>query len=126
MKHFCPYLLKSQTKIIVPYPAIRNFFVQKELGEVRAHWMTTFQEYDLEIKPAKIVWGQGLCQMATEAVAEEGWEDETTMYEPESIQFTDISKSWYTDLKHYLSTGNVPEYFDARKQMTLWLKSAKY
>ena len=37
MKHFWPYLLKSQTKIIVPYRAARNLFVQKELGEIRAH-----------------------------------------------------------------------------------------
>ena len=69
--------------------------------------MTTLQEYDLEIKLAKIVRRQGLSEMVVEAVAEEGWEDETTMFEPESIQFTDISESWYIDLKHYLSTGNV-------------------
>ena len=34
VKHFQPYLLKSQTKIIVPYPTMRNLFVQKELSEV--------------------------------------------------------------------------------------------
>ena len=77
--------------------------------------MTTLQEYDLEIKPTKIIWGQVLCQMAVEAVSEEGWEDEITVYEPESIQFTDISESWYTDLKHYLSIGNVLEDLDAPK-----------
>ena len=77
--------------------------------------MTTLEEYDLEIKLAKIVWGQVLCQMVAETVVEEGWEDETTMYESESIQFTDISESWYTDLKHYLSTGNAREDLDARK-----------
>ena len=76
--------------------------------------MTTLQEYDLEIKHAKIIWGQGLCQMATEVVSEEVWEDETVV-EPESIQFNDISKSGYTDMKHYLSTGYMPEYFDIRK-----------
>ena len=81
--------------------------------------MTTLQEYDLEIKPTKIVQGQGLCQMAAEAVSEEGWEVETTMYEPKSIQFNDISESWYTDLKHYLSTRNVPEDVDAHKRRAL-------
>ena len=64
--------------------------------------------------------------MAAEAVAEEGWEDETTMYEYESIQVTDISKSWYADLKHYLSTKNMPEDLDAYKRRALRLKSAKY
>ena len=49
VKHFCPYLLKSKTKIIVPYSSVRNLLVQKDLGEKRAPWMTTLQEYDLEI-----------------------------------------------------------------------------
>lgn len=83
MKHFRPYLLKSQTKVIVLYPVVRNLFIQKELGEVCAHWMTTLQDYDLEIKPSKIVRGQSLCQMAAEVVADEGWDIETTMYEPD-------------------------------------------
>ena len=126
VKHFHPYLLKSQMKVIVPYPAVRNLFVQKELGEIRAHWMTTLREYDLEIKPAKIVRGQGLCQMAAEAVVEEGWENKITMYEIESFQVNDIFESWYADLKHYLSTGCVPEALDARKWRELRLKSARY
>jgi hypothetical protein len=33
VKHFRSYLLKSRTKVIVPYPAVRNLLVQKELGE---------------------------------------------------------------------------------------------
>ena len=65
VKHYRPYLLKSRTKVIVLYVAIRNVLVQKELGEKRAHWMTTLEEYDLEIKPAKIVKGQVLCQLIT-------------------------------------------------------------
>jgi len=50
--HFRSYLLKSRTKIIVPYPAVRNLLVQKELGEKRANWVTSLQEYDIEITPA--------------------------------------------------------------------------
>ena len=55
VKHFRPYLLKSKTKVIVPFSAIRNSLVQKELGEKRAHWMATLQEYDLEIKPSHVI-----------------------------------------------------------------------
>ena len=65
VKHYRPYLLKLSTKVIVPYTTIRNVLIQKELGEKRAHWMTALQEYDLEIKPAKIVRGQGLCQLTS-------------------------------------------------------------
>ena len=57
VKHFRPYLLKSKTKVIVPYTMVRKMLIQKELGEKRAHWMTALQEYDLEIKPTKMVKG---------------------------------------------------------------------
>ena len=66
VKHFRPYLLKSRTKVIVPYPSVRNLLVHKYLGEKGAPLMTTLQEYDLEIKPSTVVKGQGLCKLAAE------------------------------------------------------------
>jgi hypothetical protein len=33
VKHFRPYLLKSKTKVVVPYSVVRNLLVQKDLGE---------------------------------------------------------------------------------------------
>jgi hypothetical protein len=60
VNHFRSYLFKSRMKIIVPYPDVRNLLVQKELGEKRANWVTSLQEYDIEITPAQIVRGQGL------------------------------------------------------------------
>lgn len=89
VEHFHPYLLKSQTKLIVPYPTVRNIFVQKELGEVCTHWMNTLQEYHLEIKLAKVVQCQGLCQMVMEVVVNYGWENEVTMYEVELVKVVD-------------------------------------
>ena len=59
IKYFRPFLLKTHTKIIVPFPAVRNLLVQKDVGEKRANWVTALQEYDIEIKPANIVRGQG-------------------------------------------------------------------
>eukprot|EP00253_Pinus_taeda_P005008 PITA_05008 len=63
VKHYRPFLLKAHTKVIVPFSAIRQLLIQRELGEKRANWVTTLQEYDLEIKPAKIVRGQGFCRL---------------------------------------------------------------
>ena len=57
VKHFRPYLLKSRTKVIVHFPAVRNFMVKKLLGEKRAPWMIALQEYDLEIKPSTVIKG---------------------------------------------------------------------
>ena len=66
VKQFRPYIFKNHTKVIVPHPAIRSPFVQKELGERRGNQVNTLQEYDLEFKPASIVKGQGLCKLMTE------------------------------------------------------------
>ena len=57
VKHFCPYLLRSHTKIIIPHSAVKALLIQKEPGDQQGNWLTTLQEYDLEIKPTKLVMG---------------------------------------------------------------------
>ena len=56
--------------------------------------------------------------MVVEAVgkddSEEGkWENEVVMYEMEFVKVTNISKSWYSNLKHYLSTRSAQLGLDA-------------
>ena len=76
VKQFRPYILKNRTKVIVPHPAVRSLFIQKELGERRGNWVTTLQEYDLEFKLASIVKGKGLCKLMVEGKnnEENDWE----------------------------------------------------
>ena len=38
VKHFTPFLIKTHTKIIVPFSAVRQLLMQRELGEKRANW----------------------------------------------------------------------------------------
>lgn len=64
VKHFRPYPLKTHIKNVVPHPPIRNHFVHKYLKEKQENWITTLQENYLEIKPSKIVHGQGLCKLS--------------------------------------------------------------
>ena len=68
VKNFHPYLLRSHTKIFVPHSAVKALLIQKEPGDQRGKWLTTLQEYDLEIKPSKLVKGQVLCKLAVEAL----------------------------------------------------------
>ena len=63
IKNFRPFLLKAHKKIIVPFSAVRQFLIQKEVGEKRANWVTALQEYDINIIPAKIVRGQGFFKL---------------------------------------------------------------
>ena len=52
--------LKYITKIVVPYPVVRNLLVQKDLGDKIEPWVPSLQEYDLEIKPSSVVRGKGI------------------------------------------------------------------
>ena len=90
--------------MIVPYPAVRSLFVQKELGERRRNWVTALQEYDLKFKPASIVKGQGLYKLMTESGNnnEHAWEDEAELHLMDVCPLFTAPDSWYRDLVHYL------------------------
>ena len=130
VKHFHPYLLKSRTKVIVPFPSVRNLLVQKDLGEKRAPWMTALQEYDLEIKPSMVVKGQGLCKLATEAAHLPSNNSETVIDEVllnrEIYFYPPPQDSRYTDLRTLLETRTTPDYLEPRNRRALRLKSAPY
>jgi len=76
LKHSGTFLLKTHTKILVPYPAVRQLLIQREVGKKRANWVTALQEYDVEIQPAKIVRGQGFFGMLTRAFQLSAEEDQ--------------------------------------------------
>jgi hypothetical protein len=129
-KNFRSYLLKSRMKIIVPYPAVRNLLVQKELGEKRANWVTSLQEYDIEITPNQIVRGQCLCKLVANSTV--GQQEENDMSNPgqhnqNSICCAQNSVSpWYDDIKFILEHGLAPRHLDPTKRRALRLKSSSF
>ena len=96
VKQFKTYILKNRTKVIVPHPAVRSLFVQKELGERRGNWVTALQEYDLEFKPASIVKGQGLCKLMTEGRnnEENSWDNEAKIHMVDVCPLFTAPYSW--------------------------------
>ena len=80
--------------MIVPHSSIKLILVQQELGERRRNQITTIQEYNIEIKHANLVRGQGLCKLVAESqdtlndiASEDGWENEIEMFCNEMIPF---------------------------------------
>ena len=56
------------SKIIgyVPHAANKDIMPQQDWLGIRGKWVSKIQEYDLEIKPAKLIKGQGLANMLTQ------------------------------------------------------------
>jgi hypothetical protein len=67
LKHFRNYIGYNKIKAHVPYPAVKDVLSQQDCMGTRGKWVSKIQEYDLEIKPTKIIKGQGLAQMLTES-----------------------------------------------------------
>jgi hypothetical protein len=118
VKHFRSYILKNHTKVIVPHPVVRSLFTQQEMGERRGNWMVVIQEFDLDIKPTKIVRGQGLCKLVAESQdliesENSGWDNELSLWCSEVMYIPPEKDSWYTDLSYFLHHDTCPEHLKA-------------
>lgn len=93
------------------------------MGEKRANWVTTLQEYDVEIKLANIVKGEGFCKMLVGAsLMSENPSKEVQVYEVG----LNHAKSLYDDIIYYLKNGYAPPNLDHTKKRALRLKAKQY
>ena len=125
IKHFRSFLLKNHTKIIVPFSAVRQLLMQRELGEKRANWVTALQEYDAEIRPYNIVRGQGFFGMLTGASHLSSEEDSGNNVKISKVNLND-AQSQYDDLIFYLKNGYAPTQLINKTKRALRLKSKQY
>ncbi|KAH9296739.1 hypothetical protein KI387_044767, partial [Taxus chinensis] len=66
VKQFHFYILNSHSVVLVPDTTIKSILTQQEFGTKRGNWVEKVQEYDLDIKPTKLVQGKGLCELIAE------------------------------------------------------------
>eukprot|EP00253_Pinus_taeda_P016099 PITA_16099 len=125
VKHYRPFLLKVHTKVIVPFSSVRQLLIQRELEEKRENWVTTLQEYDLEIKPAKIVRGQVFCRLLVGASNIPESSDTEQFEAINQISIID-SESQYADLIFYLKNGYAPPNLSYKSKRAIRLKAKKF
>jgi hypothetical protein len=65
LKHFRVYVGYSKIVGYVPHSTVTDILAQQDYLGVRGKWVCKIQEYDLEIRPTKLIKGQGLAQMLT-------------------------------------------------------------
>jgi hypothetical protein len=100
------------------------------MGERRGNWMAVVQEFDLDVKPSKLVKGKGLCKLATEAQdqvnEDSGWENEMELWCDEASYISPRKYSWYENRNYLLHHGTCLENLNPRERRDLRLKSAQY
>jgi hypothetical protein len=60
---FRTYVLHSKIITYVPTSAIKDILFQPDSDGKRGRWLAKIQEFDLEVKPTKLVKGQGLTKL---------------------------------------------------------------
>ena len=67
LKAFRTYVLHSKIIVYVPTSSVKDILVQLDNDGRRGRWLTKIQEFDLEIKPTKLIKGQGLAKILAES-----------------------------------------------------------
>jgi len=99
--------------------------IQKELGEKRVNWVIDLQEYDIEVKPAKIVRGQYFCRLLTGASNILANEDSGNIVQTSEVCLID-TESQYDDLIFYLNNGYAPPELNYKSKRALRMKANQY
>jgi hypothetical protein len=60
LKAFRTYVLHSRIIAYIPTSTVKDILIHPDRDGRRGKWLEKIQEYDLEVKPTKLVKGQGL------------------------------------------------------------------
>jgi hypothetical protein len=63
LKDFIVYVLHSRVTTYVPSASVKDILVQPNIDGRRGKWIAKILEFNLEIKPTKLVKGQGLAKL---------------------------------------------------------------
>jgi ribonuclease HI len=139
LKAFRTYVLHSKIIAYVPTSAVKDILVQPDSDGKRGRWLAKIQEFDLEVKPTKLIKGQGLAKLLAESNLRaldidclQGEDEDTHLQEPNDKTYPDqveekfISSDWYRDIVFYLSNLKCPDELTPSKRRTLKLHAVKY
>ena len=67
LKEFKTYIFHSHVIACVPSSSIKEILTQPGLEGRRGKWIVAMLEYDIKIKPTKLIKGQGLTKLMAQA-----------------------------------------------------------
>ena len=132
IKDFRVYILHSHTIAYVSNAVVKDILTQDNLDGRRGKWIAVILEYDIEIKPTKLIKGQGLAKLMVEsnfhaldinflAVVDEQGEMATP-----SVREVFPNSPWYADLIFVLQNLQAPPGLTKTKARFLKLKALKF
>ena len=103
----------------MPDVAVKSILTQQEVGcNHRGTWMAKVQEFDIDIKPTKLVRGNALCR----AMAE----DQHIEEDDHKVLMVSLQDPWFSNISYYLTYGECPDGLTVKQKRNLKNKALKY
>lgn len=129
IKDFRVYILYSHAIAYVPNAVVKDILTQDGIEGKRGKWIETILEYVIEIKPTKLIKGQGLAKLMAktncQALDINELDDEQEMTTPQISQaFSD--SSWFANVIYVLQNLQAPPGLSIIKNRFLKMKASKF
>jgi hypothetical protein len=131
LKSFRVYVLNSKITAYVPSTSMKDILIQPDIDRRRGKWIAKILEFDLEIKPTKLIKGQGLAKLLVESNCKSlGISFINEQVESSNKNFQGALSlaacSWYKDILYFLQELKPPDGMGKRKARDLKLKAVRY
>eukprot|EP00253_Pinus_taeda_P020569 PITA_20569 len=129
IKYFRIYILYSHVIAYVPNSVVKDILTQEGLEGKRGKWIASILEYDIEIKPTKLIKGQGLAKLMFktnfQALDINQLDNELELATPQ-INETFLQSPSYADIFFLLLNLCAPPGLSRTKKRFLRMKSSKF
>jgi hypothetical protein len=138
LKDFRVYILQAKVIAFVPSTSVKDVLIQPDIDGKRSKWIAKLIEFDVEIKPAKLVKGQGLAKLLEEENcrlleinlvsinADNVQSSEDKEGEEMQVSTHLANCKWYSHIVHFLQTLSVPSYLTKTQGRDLKLKDMNF
>eukprot|EP00253_Pinus_taeda_P007123 PITA_07123 len=140
LKAFRIYILHSKVIAYVPAASVKDVLMQPDVDGRRAKWIAKLIEFNIELKPTKLIKGQGLAKLMDEEncrMLDMNWigtslDDRKTGEETvERGQNQDLAKNlasceWYSAIAHFLLKLEVAPGLSSSQARTIKLRATKF
>jgi hypothetical protein len=136
LKAFRVYVLHLKVTAYVPSASVKDILVQPDVDGKRGRWIAKILEFDLEIKPTKLVKGQGLAKLLAESNCESlgvsfintrlGSQQDESPNQGSQDGLSLAECAWSHDILYFLQELKPPDGMGKSKVRSLKLKAIRY
>jgi hypothetical protein len=136
LKAFRTYVLQSKIIAYVPSAVVKDILIQPNIDRRRSKWIAKILEFDLEIRPTKLIKGQGLAKLLAEAncqalgisfINECSGIPQSRLSEMDPRRDPPLARCpWYKDVIYFLQELRPPDGLQRNKARALKLKVVRY